>query len=243
MKRKVKKPLYISVIVLLVTISFFGGWSYYKHITSKEDPKAIYLELVETNKDTFKNKLLDFHKPFKEAPFYIEKDEIVITAEGKKLTRAKKIKIFLVHKVVFDGAGRTGASSDYYMFDKIPARIKLKSFTSGKLKLTLDDSTNKTLAIRLLPKILSIIRTNIDRNYVTLKYNDHRTKLSREQQITLNESSKDIQISQEYLAPVLKGKEPSKKDIKIEVDNFGTIKFSTNLSIKNYGSYTVKTYE
>jgi len=255
---------YIISLVLIVLIVIFGFWlitskkqPQFKptEISTAEKPlQVLFLELTEINRDTFKNKLFVAEFETIITPFYLREGRLAIDKEAVQAIKEKRdlkkyrlfvdkpgldiekeAKLFLIYNQRYEGIGRNMSFTEYYIFNVLPAKISVFGFNSQvtEMRLAPDESIGKTFDIRILPGGELII-TQVAQEDAEISFAGKKSVVSAKKEELLARDSKKILVSQEFFAPVPKGK-ITEDDIKIETAEFGEIEFSTDLKVINHG--------
>ena len=215
-----------------------------------EHPPTWYVALIETNRDTFPNRLFLESTGPSPRPFRFEETAVVVAegvdaaiARGTQeeefrlvldrpgLDPATQARVFLVYEVRYAGAGREDGVADYYLFSAFPAQVTLPAFdaSSGTLHLTLDDAMGQTFAVRLFPDRTLVLRES-PTGGLALVFAGQTLELPPGDTHLMAPLAATLTVTQELFAPVPKG--PVSQDaFRTVTDDYGPIEFSTELSV------------
>lgn len=218
------------------------------HPPAKEPHRALYLELNEINRDGFQKPLFVPEPSTQQAPFRLEGGKIVVNPEAQDphlhldkpgMDLKTEAKIFLVHHAQYVGAGREGAVSDYYVFSHFPARVELPADETGAgaLDIGVGDSIGKTFHIRIFPASTIIFSEKGER--AVISFAGKETLVTAVMEAPLSKLSRMISVTQQLFGPVPKG-EIHPEDTRVMAEDYGTVEFSTELSLKNHGQHEVE---
>ena len=256
----------VVAILLAVGISLFFSRKRPAHLLSEstlpsvqERPRVFFVELNETNKDGFQKMLFIPDAPVSSPPFWLREDQVVIPEEVLQAIREgtekrkfrlfldkpgmdveKEAQLFLIHRIQFDGVGREGGFADYYIFSRYPAQVTLpvQEKPQDAVHLGVNDSVTQTFQIRLIPDpALTLSRE--DSNRLAVLFAGKKSVLPPQGEELLSRLSQATTVTQEIFAPLPKG-EVRPEDFQVLSEEFGTVNFSTELSVKNLGQREVQ---
>lgn len=254
-----------GLILLLALLLLAGGWFLARTARSRsplptsaapaEGPhRALYVELIETNHDTFEHRLFINATEVPPAPFRFRENRIAmapgvgqaiaqgthpetfrLTLDRPDLDPARDAWLFLVHEVRYDGVGRVGGHADYYAFTSTPARVTLPAAeqAGGDLVIGLDESIGKTFALRFFPGA-SLTFALDGAGQLTVAADGASQPLPEEGEVQLSQEARTVSIRQTLLAPVPKGPVIPEQLDTIE-ETLGPVQCSTELLARNRG--------
>lgn len=220
-------------------------------------PRALYLEFIERNRDNFLQPLFVEADAPARRPFSLAGSEVVVDrgvqaalAQGTQaddyrlqvdraeLDVGRDARLFLVHEVHYDGQGRFGGVSHFYIFSAWPAVVALPVFepVGPTWALSLDESLRRTAAIRLLPAGAGgMIRlTARPDGSVEIASATGMTVVPPGSAVSLGTSSRTLEVTQDLLAPIPKGPVTA-EEIRTDTARLGSITFSTELQATSAG--------
>ncbi len=108
---------------------------------------------------------------------------------------------------------------------------------TSALGLRAGDSIGKTFRIRIFPA--STITFSEKRTHVVISFAGKEAPVLPETETTLSKLSRTISVTRELFGPIPKG-EIRPEDIQVIAEDYGTVEFSTELSLKNHGQHEVE---
>lgn len=227
---------------------------------AEELPKALYVELNEVNRDGFEEILFIADRPVHPAPFRLAGSRIVVPQEvaasiaaGTQeqdfrlfldkpgMDLAQEARIFLTHAIRYEGKGREGSMAGYYVFSRYPAQMKLPVYGERpeSVELGLNDSLARTFDIRLIPAESITLSEGAQAGGIEAAFAGRRSEVPSEGEEVLSQLTHAASVTQELFAPVPKG-EVKPEDLRLIKEEYGSIEFSTEISLKNAGLLEVQ---
>ncbi|MBI4354801.1 MAG: hypothetical protein HY595_06140 [Candidatus Omnitrophica bacterium] len=238
------------------------GWfvlAEHRRAARPKTPRAFYLELRETNRDTFPTRLFESRGSLRRSPVVLRDGVLVIDQErvqsvgeqpGAWPPRVRRdphdldvrhAVLVVSYEVSFEGAGRQDRWSDTYFFGRLPATIALPVGValSDPLRMTLDESMTQLLQVRLLPHPSLMISAHRQPEALLLQSGGQAFVLSPQHEQQLFQRASTLTVTKEFLGPVPKG-DVTERDIRVEAQDYGPVTFSTTLQATHHGWHEIQ---
>lgn len=179
-----------------------------------------YIRITESNTDTLPFSS-EHQSQSTSIPFFIKENDLYIE---KGLSKSK---LLIEYVASYEGKGREFDTKEYFIFNELPAELKLNSYDISKKEVLLKllDSMASLEDIRYLPP--------------KIEFKEEEFKMGEKKEIFF--LSQKLGVKKELLEPTVKGQKVDPKNLKTKIVDFGEVEFSTKLELEYKGHFTKAT--